>query len=197
LDADHSVFLQEPSSQVDEAWVGISTSKLISFPGSDLAKMGKDSTEMARLPEDWGYGSDVYVGKLDIFHKIHCLNTLRKKIHSDHYWGWKYSNRSELTEAHRMHTNHCMKLLLETLTCDANADIVPYVWVKGQASPFPDFSIRRKCGNLDALLQWQDDHEIDREKYVRELRKPESEKHEILSPELRRIFGWADGRGDP
>lgn len=87
-----------------------------------------------------------------------------------------------------MHANHCLNILLQTLTCDANPDLVPFVWVKDQIHPFPDFSIQRKCGNLDTVYQWKEQHAIDRDRYV-SLRLPESEKKLLLLPELKRIFG--------
>lgn len=188
LDVDHSIYLQDPSPEVDEAWDALAKNDFVHVSGTDIIKMGKDPAVCAKLPEEWGYGPDAYAAELDIVHKIHCLDALRKEMHFQHYYGYKYANRSEVSEGHRMHANHCLNILLQTLTCDANVDIVPFVWVQGQTHPFPDFSIQRKCGNYDTVSNWKRAHAIDRERYTA-LRKPENEKHLKLLPELRRIFG--------
>lgn len=191
LDANHSVYLQDPSPEVDEAWNALSKNDFIHVSKSDIVKMGKDPEVCAKLPEDWGYGSDAYAAELDIIHKIHCLDALRKEMHFDHYYGYKYANRSQITEGHKMHANHCLNILLQTLTCDANTDIVPFVWVKEQTHPFPDFSIMRKCGDLGMITKWKEDRAIDRERYLA-WRRPEAEKKLRLLPELMRIFNSID-----
>jgi hypothetical protein len=195
LDVHHSIFLADPSPDVDQAWQDLTRNDFVHVSGADIVKMGKDPQVCAKLPEEWGHGPDAYAAEMDIVHKIHCLDTLRKEMHFDYYYGHKYHNRSEISEGHRMHANHCLNILLQTLTCDSNADLVPFVWVQGQTHPFPDFSIQRKCGDYGAITKWKENHAIDKEKFTA-LRKAEEEKPLKLLPELRRIFGIDDDHGD-
>ena len=51
----------------------------------DVIALGKDLETVARYPdEDFGLGEEAYIAALDIQHKIHCLNELRKTAFSDY-----------------------------------------------------------------------------------------------------------------
>lgn len=57
-------------------------------------------------------------------------------------------------------------MVLQSLTCNANVDIVPHRWVENDEIPFAQFSIKRKCRNFDNLRQWNRENAI---KNVREV----------------------------
>lgn len=48
--------------------------------------MGKNPDTVAKLEDEiWGLGDDAYVAALDIFHNLHCLNTLRQAAYANYY----------------------------------------------------------------------------------------------------------------
>jgi hypothetical protein len=164
-DIDNNIYRQPPGPEVDEAWSNLSNSQTIWISSSDIFKVGKDPSTVAHFPEDFGFGPDAYAAEMDIYHKIHCLNTLRKEMHFQYYFGDKFPD-GKPSEAHTQHVTHCLHLLLQDLICHASTDVFTMEWVDGIVNPFPDFSINRKCGDLDAITRWQTTRTVNREKYL-------------------------------
>jgi Mycotoxin biosynthesis protein UstYa len=99
-----------------------------------------------------------YLAELDIFHQIHCLNTLRKHIHYKDYWSGPISTDEEGHRDHYLHT------LLQNLMCKADMGIVPINWMfnatQGTFRPKEDFSVIKKCTDFEALLEWATENAI-------------------------------------
>ena len=77
--------------------------------------------DTAKFSHSFGFGNDAHVGRLDVFHQIHCLNALRKGIHVDHYYGGKFIDDIP-TPSHRAHVSHCLEIVLQALTCSASVE---------------------------------------------------------------------------
>jgi hypothetical protein len=73
-------------------------------------------------------------------------------MHYDYYYGEKYRGQQP-PAMHWMHLKHCLHMVLQSLTCNANVDIIPHRWVEEDRVPFAQFSIERQCRNFDALKQ--------------------------------------------
>ncbi|MCJ1434202.1 hypothetical protein MMC27_003569 [Xylographa pallens] len=56
-------------------------------------------------------------------------------------------------------------MLMQDQLCHADADIITYNWIDTQPYPFPDFSLNRKCRDVDQVLRWRDEHHVDIDKY--------------------------------
>lgn len=139
------------------------------FPVShdDAIALGKDPKTVARYPtERFGLGEEAYIASLDVQHKLHCLNELRKMAFVDHG-----ESASEKTRAHGQlwwihHLRHCLDMLTQDIICHADADVITYRWMGAQPDPFPDFGINRRCRSLDDVLRYRDEHKVDFEKYT-------------------------------
>ena len=105
---------------------------------SDVARLGKDPAKAVRYPKSWGYGPDAYVGFVDGFHQIHCLDVLRRSASVNSAY---YSNHHSKGHHHTFdeaHVQHCVYTLLQNLMCSANTDVITfYNWVKGQEHSVP------------------------------------------------------------
>jgi Mycotoxin biosynthesis protein UstYa len=194
-DTDHSIFRQPPSPAVDAAWNNLSNLNSIWVSSSDIVRMGKDPKSVAKYPESFNLGLDAYAAELDSLHKIHCLNSLRKEIYFDYYFGDKYPD-GKTPELHQAHTSHCLYVLLQHLMCEASTDIVTREWVEGQIHPYPDFSINRQCGDFNALLKWQEGRRVTNDEF-RAWRMPEGHVPKPVSDEFKRVFGYGNGPNDP
>jgi hypothetical protein len=167
-----SLFRQDPSPEVDEAWSRISGTYIITAPSSAIREAGKDPSQIVKAPLSWGRGEDAYPVDLDALHQVHCLNALRKDIFYDYYYG--SLNRSHFYLAHRA---HCIHILLQNLMCKADADLITMKWVQKESweaeKPWPDFSVVKKCRNFEALVDWAMQNEVpDAEQKRVELRMP-------------------------
>jgi hypothetical protein len=132
--------------------------------------MGVDPSTAAKLDdEEWGLGDDAYVAALDVFHQLHCLNTLRQIAYGDLYP--KISGGRE-RPVWKFHVDHCVDILMQELQCSGNLNLVPYHWVENFERPYPDFSINRQCVDFEAVTRWRIENTIDVDKYNRNTRKP-------------------------
>lgn len=192
LNEDHDILRQKPSPEVDAAWENLTDHGITYVSSSDIMKMGKDPAVVANFGPEFGLGPDAYAVETDIIHKIHCLNMIRKDLNFDYYWGEMYPDGVP-SERHRLHTNHCVYIILQSLMCDANTDLIPQVWVKDYPWATPDFNINRKCGNFDAVKTWEREHRVDPDLF-QQMSKPRGQHSISRSKEWQRVFevdaGW-------
>ncbi|KAF2161257.1 hypothetical protein M409DRAFT_28296 [Zasmidium cellare ATCC 36951] len=155
-----SIFRQAPSPEVDAAWDFFSGS-IFTTTSFALAESQKRPETAVKAPESWGRGDDAYIFQLDVFHQIHCLNWLRKDLNWEYYWGDERPSQWWLD-----HRAHCIHILLQTLMCHADLDIVPYNWVPrhGQGPelvPDPDFNVVKMCRNFEAVVAWAETNQVE------------------------------------
>lgn len=185
---DSSIFRAPPSPEVDKAWARIGSLAPHVMSGADVEKLGKDSSMTARFTEGFGFGNDAHIAELDVLHTIHCLNAIRRDVHWRYYYLEKYPT-GEFPELHRIHTDHCIYVVLQNLMCAATLDVVTQPWVRGQLHPFPDFSINKKCRDFGAILKWHEETMVtDLEGYAA-LRMPQGHVPYEMSEEFYRAFG--------
>ncbi|OWT42534.1 hypothetical protein VFPPC_18336 [Pochonia chlamydosporia 170] len=148
-----SIARQFPNPAADSIWEeDIELIRPIPVTREQILKMGKNPDTVAKLENDvWGLGDNAYVAALDIFHNLHCLNTLRRAAYATYY------NQS---------------------TGNNNLNLVTRHWKEGWEYPFPDFSIDKHCINFDKLNEWHKSASIDMKKYVKVMRKPHGVKEE-------------------
>ena len=159
--------------EAEEIWDAFEFAETFPISYADVVALGKDPETVTRYPnEKFGLGEEAYVASLDIQHKLHCLDELRKMTFAD------YGESTPKKKAHGqlwwIHLRHCFDMLTQDMLCHADADLITYRWMDTQPDPFPDFSINRKCRNLDEVLQYRDEHKVDDEKYTA-MKKPKSE----------------------
>lgn len=122
--------------------------------------MGKDPAELYRFPESYGYGDQAYMGMLDVFHHLHCLNHLRRAANHQYY-----ANLSSTSIAHtttpsakfprEVHLEHCTYILLQFIMCHADVGIITFNKVQGTPGPFADFNVEHKCRDFQSVLKWK------------------------------------------
>ena len=154
-----SIYRMDPSPEVDAAWDRIANVRTSAVSRADVLKLGKDPAVAVKYPPSFGLGDDAYVAEVDVFHQIHCLDALRREIHFEHYHASQFPD-GKPSALHRMHTSHCIYILLQNLMCSASVDVIVHEWRDVQRHPFPDFNINKKCRNFDAVLAWQEQHAV-------------------------------------
>ncbi|KAK1759778.1 hypothetical protein QBC47DRAFT_338200 [Echria macrotheca] len=199
LDPNPSIYRLPPSPAVDSAWDRIQTRNPIAISRADILRLNKNPSDAARFPSSWGYGpDDGYIAKIDVFHQIHCLNTLRKHLvfNYPYYFPPSSSSSSSSHQFAELHVSHCVETLLENLMCTANVDLYTHFWMDAQEHAFPDFNIDHKCRDFDAVLAFQEEHSVPVEKFA-EVRRPEDYEVHVMSHEFKEVLGWyADGNRD-
>ncbi|KAH8900839.1 hypothetical protein GQ53DRAFT_863583 [Thozetella sp. PMI_491] len=182
-----NIYRQSPSPEVDAAWGRIQTRDSIVITREDVIRMGKDPEDASKYPEWMGLGSDAYIAKVDVFHQIHCLNTLRKNLHKNYDY---YYDKPE-DKFQDLHVSHCLVNLLENLMCYGNVDVYTHVWNDAQIHPFADFNINHKCRDFDAILAWQEENAIPLDSWS-DARPPDDYKVHVMSHEFKEVLHWYD-----
>lgn len=160
----YSIYKDDPSPAVDDAWEEIADTPVLVISQSDIVKMGKDPEYAVRVPQSFGYGPDKYFAVNDGQHLIHCLNELRKFAYYDYYYGEKYGPADHLPEMVAAHRGHCVGVLLDALKCQPSLNMVVWEWMEGQHEPWPDFNTRRQCQGHEEFYEWQKREQVNLEK---------------------------------
>ncbi|PLN79371.1 hypothetical protein BDW42DRAFT_186756 [Aspergillus taichungensis] len=158
-----SIARQEPSPDNDAAWRQYINTTIFQLSREEVIKLGKDPNTAARLdPEYWGVGDNVYYGKFDISHEIHCLDELRRATFAG-YPGYHPEGHHDGTDdsVNWIHLGHCVDMLLQFLMCNADTAVLTMSYVEGQEAPWPDFNINRQCRDYNTLEEWAKTRAID------------------------------------
>lgn len=141
-----------PNPDLDDAWSRISALYPIRISDQEMNFIGKPGTAV-QYPREEGGG---YMGELEVFHQLHCLNLLRIQVYRDYYTSLspvppifrvnETVRRSEL--------DHCVDILRQSIMCTGDVTIATANWVQGHPRPIPDFSTMHVCRDFDALLEW-------------------------------------------
>ncbi|KAH6648691.1 hypothetical protein BKA67DRAFT_594163 [Truncatella angustata] len=134
-------------------------------------KLGKDPSTAVKLEDDiWGLGDDAYGAVFDVYHQLHCLNSLRKIAYGNYYNASQ--GRAETLKLREMHINHCADILFQAIQCSGNVNLMTLHWMETQDNPWPDMSINRKCINFDHLTEFRKQVSLDMDKYKKVMSKP-------------------------
>lgn len=152
----------------EHAWDEMEYIRMIPLTSAQVVKMGKDPARVAKFEDRyWGMGNDSYVGSMDLFHQVHCLNLLRKAAFADHPGNapGHAGRRREMGKIESMHIKHCTNMLMQHLLCTGDTGMLTYKWVEENDRPFPDFSVNRKCKDWRQIAEFRDAHGVDVDMY--------------------------------
>ncbi|GAW19220.1 hypothetical protein ANO14919_087050 [Xylariales sp. No.14919] len=136
-----SIARQMPNPAADSVWEDYEKVRPVRLTKSQLVRMRKDPSNVSKYrDEQWGFGDDAYIGDLDVFHQLHCLNTLRQYAYAE-YYNMTALDASDGNSVMALHVNHCVDILLQELTCSGNVAFITSSWVENQRYPQPDMYV--------------------------------------------------------
>ncbi|KAK4090038.1 hypothetical protein Purlil1_5664 [Purpureocillium lilacinum] len=132
------------------------TASLIAVNEEDIKRSNKMSDD------DWfnstvEYGTQHgggYMATMELFHQLHCLNMLRKAIHSDYYK--KMAPLANGTRPHilKTHLDHCLEIIRQVISCQGDTGLITFHWVQGNPVAYPDFNTWHQCRDPEEILAW-------------------------------------------
>ncbi|KAK2049009.1 hypothetical protein LZ31DRAFT_591061 [Colletotrichum somersetense] len=142
-----SPFTSYNPDEADAAWETRSLSKDLGWlkvAKEELNAMGETSVEF--------HDGSGYLVYMDVFHQLHCLNYLRKKLDP-----WKASyphipSDDNLPEGY--HVAHCIDSIRLSLECHADLSVVPQRWADGWLEPWPVVESEHVCRNYTKIQEW-------------------------------------------
>ncbi|KAK3180011.1 hypothetical protein K4F52_008589 [Lecanicillium sp. MT-2017a] len=169
-----SIARQLPNPAADAIWEEWELTRVFPLTRAQIIKMGKDPSYVAKLENNiWGLGDDAYAGTFDIFHQLHCLNSLRQIAYGGYYNRSMVNANLTTPTIHEVHVNHCVDMLMQALQCSGNVNIMTMDWVDTRKYPYPDMSVNRECINFEKLTNWRRANTVDMDKYIEVMTMPD------------------------
>ncbi|KAI9832805.1 MAG: hypothetical protein M1819_004025 [Sarea resinae] len=152
-----TVYLGPPTDEGDAAWLALYNDHGLSQISAEEASLLPNAT--VEVPENPGS----YIIGLDVFHQLHCLNRLRRKLYPARY-NPEGTSSSVDPEEQSILDEHCINSIRQSLMC--NADLSTIYWaVDGEAQnrslPLPRASTTHTCRKWDRIVDWAKAHRVE------------------------------------
>ncbi|KAH8813399.1 hypothetical protein DL96DRAFT_518880 [Flagelloscypha sp. PMI_526] len=133
------------SDETDRAWRNLYDGTLIRLPKSEAARLPNRTYPIADEP---GY----YIAQFEVFHQLHCLNTIRKALNPERY--------AEDTGLDETHVRHCIDSIRQSLMCASDISVIVWQWNVEKNLVQGKTDIAHSCRNFDKLQQWTHDRRL-------------------------------------
>ncbi|KAI1347179.1 hypothetical protein F5Y01DRAFT_319015 [Xylaria sp. FL0043] len=127
--------------EVDSAWEELVKNRYFLLTDEEAKEAwGDDYTEY------WNNNRGGYLGGLDMFHTLHCLDHIRKSF---------YPNEYVLDGLHgEMHQLHCVDHLRQMIQCNADMTIIPTRWYGSIDQNYIDSDMTHTCRDFTKVREW-------------------------------------------
>ncbi|KAH8888972.1 hypothetical protein GQ53DRAFT_825742 [Thozetella sp. PMI_491] len=147
---DHfSPYQMPPDDHVDELWKDLySGTTYIPVPAKDVSKL---PNQTLIYPGTEGDGMIT----LEVFHLLHCLNSLRQGLFPERYPQWEMffpnGTRNDVVTAHQM---HCIDRIRQNAMCHANTGVNYWRWHERLQRWQVGMETAHTCRNYYTILMW-------------------------------------------
>ncbi|KAK6070119.1 hypothetical protein SCUP515_08603 [Seiridium cupressi] len=118
-----SIARQQPNDEADELWWEYELLRVMPVTKETIVKLGKDPDTAIKLEDHiWGLGDNAYGAVFDVYHQLHCLNSLRKMAYGNYYN--VSQGRAHTLKLREMHINHCADILFQAIQCSGNVNLM-------------------------------------------------------------------------
>ncbi|KAJ7779390.1 hypothetical protein DFH07DRAFT_910798 [Mycena maculata] len=138
---DIPIYERPPSPAVDEAWHELYSVAETKIPKSEAMRMPNRTWPIGRDPGN-------YMFALDVFHQLHCLDTLRKELHPGHNY----------THVSAPHLRHCIGAIRQALMCSADISTVVFQWSEKHQRALQRDDIVHVCRDFNRIRGWASEH---------------------------------------
>ncbi|KAL4263319.1 ustYa family protein [Pleurotus pulmonarius] len=154
MDEDQTVFQGPPTDAMDEAWRDL-YERGVSYLLPEEANRLKEPTIHAT-------GSNVYIGGLDVFHQLHCLDMVRMAVYPARYPSGHHHTMHLKRSGSMAHPNisdaehlrHCINSVRQSLMCSSDISVNLFYNPRKERRPFPRFDQLHTCRNFGKLREW-------------------------------------------
>ncbi|KAE9364793.1 hypothetical protein N431DRAFT_474365 [Stipitochalara longipes BDJ] len=151
-----SIYMGTPTDASNKAWDDITRHGLINLDAVQM-KMLYNSPLPRDSDEEHVGGDEEYIGSVDMFHQLHCLERIRTHI-------WAESpeilfHREKQGNIMVDHIDHCIDYLRQTLMCHGDVGIRTFSYNPHLRTYRPSFDVVRICRKFEPLVQWADLHQ--------------------------------------
>ncbi|KAF2501409.1 hypothetical protein BU16DRAFT_451673 [Lophium mytilinum] len=145
-------FQGPPTVEVEQAWEELYPSTITRISAIEAAKL---VNKTVRIPDD----PENYLVSIDVFHQMHCLNIIRKKV-----WGVVPDTYVEEKMLELEHVDHCVDSIRQSLMCSGDVTPLPWKWGKNETDGtdllHPEAHVVHTCRDWTSLIQWAKDRKV-------------------------------------
>ncbi|KAJ3552823.1 hypothetical protein NM688_g3950 [Phlebia brevispora] len=148
-----SVYSNDPSDQVDQAWHDLyARFEVLQIPKDDAMRLPNKTIPVAADPSQ-------YIISVSVFHQLHCLDILRKVIHSDYYADPVTGDIGLLLhEEIPDHVGHCLDFLRQGVMCAADVSPMIWYWREDRQAMSLELGAAHTCRRWENIDQWARAH---------------------------------------
>ncbi|KXT09250.1 hypothetical protein AC579_6778 [Pseudocercospora musae] len=146
-------FVGAPSEEVDQAWEHELLRKR--YFGLTADETNDQFGDEFGAKQDWIF--DMFWVSPSTYHNLHCLNYLRKSLSPEHY-GIEDTPAAPFVMSHRMHLDHCIEQIRQSLMCSLDLTPIPRPWIPAGEIYHADLDRWHTCRSWDAVrdqIDWQ------------------------------------------
>ncbi|KAJ7349881.1 hypothetical protein DFH08DRAFT_807217 [Mycena albidolilacea] len=148
---DDKTSFQIPSSPgLDGAWDALYQHGISRIPKSVAAQIPNTTSP---IPGDPGF----YIAELDVYHELHCLNTIRKALDPVYYPEWDITK----VQYARDHISHCVEWIRSSIMCHSDISVVVWQWDAQANYTVPKTNVPHTCRNFDAIQEWARENSLE------------------------------------
>lgn len=140
-------FVGPPSPEIDLAWHNLLRGRIFTISEQDASAFPGLTTVS---------NTGKYFMELDMFHSLHCLNSLRRELDREYYsqhggvYQWKFPQKLD-----RIHMDHCIDQLRQRLQCSGDLTPTPMYSSNWNGSYISiSRSATHTCRNFDKIRSW-------------------------------------------
>ncbi|KXX77723.1 hypothetical protein MMYC01_204874 [Madurella mycetomatis] len=147
-------YINKPSPELDAAWTELLQYSNVRLTEAEVDTIAPDRKQSAIPLPDGGY-----FGMLTIHHELHCVKHLHRFIYADYYFP---ELSSEELGRRKLHMEHCLDLLRQSIMCHADVQPITMRWAKSVPVPGANYSTPHNCYNWEAVNNWAKSRSLDR-----------------------------------
>lgn len=106
-----------------------------------------------------------YIGGLDVFHQLHCLNMVRKYFYPARYNTSVINPDGTVNFKKWLHMDHCIDSIRQSLMCSSDVAMHSYSWLDEFKYNQVNFGTVHQCRNFDKIREWAKERAVKLEGY--------------------------------
>ncbi|KAH8898706.1 hypothetical protein GQ53DRAFT_816937 [Thozetella sp. PMI_491] len=137
-------YIGPPSQIVDDAWHNLTGERDFLITEGEAKELWPDNHET-----HWHFKKKGYSIGLDLFHTLHCLDSLRRYYYPEYYYG-----QTELDEDQVTHRGHCINQIRQYIMCAGDMTAYGTRYFKNPGRNYADSDVVHTCRNFGKLREW-------------------------------------------
>ncbi|ESK82890.1 hypothetical protein Moror_1378 [Moniliophthora roreri MCA 2997] len=148
---EEQIYREKPSPEVDKAWEDLYAFQLTKISKREADQLVNKTTRLT-------YDPDHYLVELDVFHQLHCLNMIRKTLHSDYYKSMKTDEVED--PATTDHVVHCIDHIRRSIMCASDVSPNVFQWDTGENTILGNLAVLHSCRDFNRIKEWAREREL-------------------------------------